>query len=182
MDNAVIKPLTQYVCINNTSQSTFGNNKIVRFSYNGLTTAYNTISCNKAGINVVANSTGFSNTTDTIKISLADTIFKVGDLVFYQVPTSNTKIAGITTANAYYYVSFVDNSGIALSATSGGANLDITDARTTNPGEIHTIALNKYQIDVTGGQDIILEKDATDTFRSNTATIAVNGTAIAYRN
>ena len=115
MDNAVIKPLTQYVCINNTSQSTFGNNKIVRFSYNGLTTAYNTISCNKAGINVVANSTGFSNTTDTIKISLADTIFKVGDLVFYQVPTSNTKIAGITTANAYYYVSFVDNSGIALS-------------------------------------------------------------------
>jgi|APGre2960657373_1045057.scaffolds.fasta_scaffold00099_37 hypothetical protein len=180
--DAVIRPLTQYVSINTISQSSFSGNKLVIFSHSGLTDAYRTISCNKAGVNVSANSIGFSNTADVLKIDSANSLFAVNDYVFYQVPTSNTKIAGITTANAYYYVSFVNSSALALSATSGGANLDITDARTTATGEIHTIALNKYQIDLTGGQNIILEKDPTDTFRSDDTALIISGSAITYRN
>jgi len=182
MDNVVIKPLTQSEVSNSTTHSTFGNNKLVRFTHNGGVASFHVLSCNKATVNVVANSVGFSNSTNTIKISSADTLFAVGDYVIYRVPTSNTKIAGITTANAYYFVSFVNSSSLALSATSGGANLDITDARITNPGEVHTIALNKYQINLTGGQDIILEKDPSDTMHSSDIYASVYGTAIAYRN
>ena len=91
-----------------------------------------------AAINITANSAGFSNTTDTLVVSTANSKFQVGDRLFYAVPATNTAIAPLT-ANAYYYVSFVNSSALALSATSGGANIDITDARVTASGETHTI-------------------------------------------
>jgi hypothetical protein len=86
---------------------------------------------------VYANSTGFSNTTDTIKISNANTYINVGDRMKYVVPTNNTAISTLAN-NTYYYVVFTNSSSVALSATLGGANIDITDTRTTNPGETHT--------------------------------------------
>ena len=91
-----------------------------------------------SAINITANSTGFSNTTDTLVISTANSRFQVGDRVFYSVPAANTPIAPLT-ANTYYYVSFTNTTTIALSATSGGANIDITDTRVTASGETHTV-------------------------------------------
>jgi hypothetical protein len=91
-----------------------------------------------AAINITANSAGFSNTTDTIAVTTANSRLQVNDRLYYGVPTANTPIAPLT-GNTYYYVSFANTSRIALSATLGGSNIDITDARTTASGETHTI-------------------------------------------
>ena len=91
-----------------------------------------------SAINITANSTGFSNTNNVLLISTANSKFQAGDRLFYGVPAANTPIAPLT-GNAYYYVSFANTTAIALSETSGGANIDITDTRTTNPGETHTV-------------------------------------------
>lgn len=91
-----------------------------------------------AAINITANSVGFSNTTDTLAITTANSIWQVGDRLYYAVPTGNTPILPLT-GNAFYYVSFANTTRIALSATAGGANIDITDARVTATGEVHTV-------------------------------------------
>ena len=89
-------------------------------------------------INITANSIGFSNTTDTLVVSTANSKWQVGDRLYYAVPTGNTPIAPLT-GNTYYYVSFANTTTIKLATTATGANIDITDARVTNPGEVHTI-------------------------------------------
>jgi len=91
-----------------------------------------------SAINITANSTGFSNTTDTLVVATANSRFQVGDRVFYSVPAANTPIAPLT-GNAFYYVSFTNTTVIALSATATGANIDITDTRVTASGETHTV-------------------------------------------
>lgn len=89
-------------------------------------------------INITANSTGFSNTNDTLVVSSANSKWQVGDRLYYGVPSANTPIAPLT-GNTYYYVTFANTTVIKISDTSGGANIDITDARVTNPAETHTI-------------------------------------------
>ena len=91
-----------------------------------------------ASINITANSTGFSNTTDTIAVTSANSRFQVGDRLYYAVPATNTAILPLT-ANSYYYVSFANTTRIALSLTPSGANIDLTDTRITATGETHTI-------------------------------------------
>lgn len=91
-----------------------------------------------SAINVTANSSGFSNTTDVILISTANSKFQAGDRLYYGVPSGNTPIAPLT-GNTYYYVSFANTTAIALSTTSGGANIDIVDTRNAVAGETHTV-------------------------------------------
>jgi hypothetical protein len=94
--------------------------------------------------NVVANTIGVNATSDTIKINKANTIFNVGDVVYYTVPTNNTAIAGLT-GNRNYYISFSNASDIALSSVSplfGGVNVNITESRTTSTGEQHIFTGN----------------------------------------
>lgn len=91
-----------------------------------------------AAINITANSTGFSNTNDTLVVTTANSFWQVGDRLFYGVPTGNTPIAPLT-GNAYYFVSFANTTTLKLATTAGGANIDIVDARVTASGETHTI-------------------------------------------
>ena len=91
-----------------------------------------------AAINITANSTGFSNTTETFAVATANSKWQVGDRLYYGVPFANTPIAPLS-GNTYYYVSFANTSTICLSLTSGGANINITDARVTASAETHTI-------------------------------------------
>jgi hypothetical protein len=91
-----------------------------------------------SAINITANSVGFSNTNDTLIVTSANSRWQVGDRLYYAVPAGNTAIAPLT-GNTYYYVSFANTTTIKLATTSTGANIDITDARVTNPGETHTI-------------------------------------------
>ena len=89
------------------------------------------INANTAGVNAGADVILFASSSD----------FLPGERVYYRVPTGNTAIGGLT-GNNYYYISFSNTTSFALSATPGGANVDLTEARTTNPGEAHNMILN----------------------------------------
>jgi hypothetical protein len=87
---------------------------------------------------VVANTNGVVAATDFIKITTANSFWQAGDRLFYGVATGNTAVGGLT-GNAYYYVSFANTTGLVLSATLGGTNVDITEARTAAAETGHTI-------------------------------------------
>ena len=91
----------------------------------------------KTNANTTVN--GFSNTTDTLIISNANSYITVGDRIQYVVPTNNTAITGLT-GNAFYYVTFVNSSSLAISTTSGGSNVDITSNNITST-ELHSLVL-----------------------------------------
>lgn len=65
-----------------------------------------------------------SNTDDTITISSAPT-FAVGDRVTYAVAAGNTAVDGLTSGQTYF-VSFANSTVLAVAATGGGANIDLT--------------------------------------------------------
>lgn len=89
-------------------------------------------------INIVSNTSGFSNTTDVFKVSTANTLFRTGDRLYYGVPSGNTPLAPLS-GNTYYYVAFSNTTSIKLATVPGGANIDITDARNDTSPETHTI-------------------------------------------
>jgi len=92
-----------------------------------------------AAITIQANTNGVVAATDFIKVTTANSFWQAGDRLYYLVTTANTPLTPLT-GNAYYYVSFANTTGIVLSATPGGSNIDITDVRTTATAETgHTI-------------------------------------------
>jgi hypothetical protein len=91
-----------------------------------------------AAITINANTTGVIAATDFILISTANSKFLANDKVFYGVATGNTATAGLT-GNAFYFVSFANTTGVVLAATLGGANIDLTEARTTASEAGHSI-------------------------------------------
>jgi hypothetical protein len=92
-----------------------------------------------AAITIVANTNGVVAATDFLKVATANSIWQAGDRFYYAVATGNTAIAGMT-GNTYYYVNFANTTGIVPSATKGGANVNITEARVDATAETgHTI-------------------------------------------
>lgn len=90
-------------------------------------------------LNIVANTTGFSNTADVLYLVSANVKFQAGDRLYYSVPTSNTPIAPLT-GNTYYYVTFANSTAIKIANTVGGANINLTDVRDDDPAaETHTV-------------------------------------------
>jgi hypothetical protein len=90
-----------------------------------------------SALNVTANTTGVSNTADVILLSTANSRFQAGDRLYYGVPTGNTAIPNLT-GNNYYFVTFANTTSLAVSATLGGANINIAETRTV-AGETHTL-------------------------------------------
>lgn len=90
-----------------------------------------------SALNVTANTTGVSNTADVILLSTANSRFQAGDRLFYGVPTGNTAIPNLT-GNNHFFVTFANTTSLAVSATLGGANIDIAETRTV-AGETHTL-------------------------------------------
>ena len=135
---------TSTAAVNSTVNATSLAGKVTRLNINAAgsgytkTTITSTTVAAPAAINITANSVGFSNTTDTLVVTSANSRWQVGDRLYYSVPTGNTPIAPLT-GNSYYYVSFANTTRIAVSATAGGANIDIVDTRVTATGEVHTI-------------------------------------------
>jgi hypothetical protein len=89
-------------------------------------------------INIVSNTAGFSNTADCLFVATANSKFAVGDSLTYAVPAGNTAIAPLVSGTTYY-VQAANTTAIKLSATPGGAAIDITDARNDASPETHTI-------------------------------------------
>jgi hypothetical protein len=90
-----------------------------------------------SALNITANTTGVSNTTDTILLATANSRFQAGDRLYYGVPTGNTAIPNLT-GNTFYYVTFANTTALALATTLGGANVDIATAVAV-AGETHTL-------------------------------------------
>jgi len=90
-----------------------------------------------SALNITANTTGVSNTTDTILLATANSRFQAGDRLYYGVPTGNTAIPNLT-GNTFYYVTFANTTALALSTTLGGANVDIATTVAV-AGETHTL-------------------------------------------
>lgn len=79
-------------------------------------------------LSITANTTGVSNTADVLLLATANSRFQAGDRLQYRVATGNTAIPNLV-GNAYYYVTFANTTALALSTTSGGANVDIAETR-----------------------------------------------------
>jgi hypothetical protein len=89
--------------------------------------------------NISANTLGVDSIENTIKLNNANTIFNEGDYFYYIVPTNNTAISGLT-GNTTYFVSFANATDFALSETSGGSNIDLTESRETS--EQHNVVIS----------------------------------------
>lgn len=88
---------------------------------------------------VYVNTSYIDSTNDVILIANAAKHYDVNAYVDYVVPAGNVAITGLT-ANSRYYVKTVNSSGITLSATPGGAKIDIGTAVSTNTTEYHTFS------------------------------------------
>jgi hypothetical protein len=99
---------------------------------------------------ITANSTGVNSTANSISLTSASTYFALNDRIYYTVPTGNSAVGGLT-GNSSYFISFVNSTALALSLTSGGANIDLTEVR-TGAGETHylrgdvTVALTRTSL------------------------------------
>jgi len=77
-----------------------------------------------------------ANTYDVILLTTANSFWQVGDLITYKVPTGNTAVPGLS-GNTSYYVTFANTTSIAISATSGGANISFSPSFTST--ETHSV-------------------------------------------
>ena len=81
----------------------------------------------------VSNSATFNSSdqvnsnTDFIAIATADVIYPANTYVRYFTNNGNTAVSGLSN-NAFYFVATSNSSGVTLSLTAGGANVDITQA------------------------------------------------------
>jgi hypothetical protein len=90
-----------------------------------------------SALNITANTTGVSNTGDVLLLATANSRFQAGDRLYYGVPAGNTSIPNLT-GNTFYYVTFANTTGLALSTTLGGSNVDIATTVAV-AGETHTL-------------------------------------------
>ena len=108
--------------------------------------------------------TDVQNSNDFIQIATANTLFANGGQVRYVVTDGVAAVSGLE-ANALYYVRYANSTGLALSTTAGGANVDLAAA---NPGGVGHF-LRSYNPDLIGHQ-----------LRSYTNEFA-NGQIVQYR-
>ena len=127
-----------------------------------------------ASVNVYANTTGFSNSADSLIVSSANSVFTANDKIYYSVPAGNTAISGLT-GNTFYYVKTANATAITLSSNVGGSTINITDNRTDNPAEQHTIIPLIANTSVSGTleyhdtvRNVIYVANSTGNFTTNT--------------
>lgn len=148
---------TDFIAIDNASV-TYPANSYVRYYTNNGNTALSGLSNNSFYFVSVANTSGITlsttagganinitqasnvatfnsntavdGTLDFISVTTANTVFANGQQVRYLTGAGNTAVGGLTN-NALYYVRYANSTGLALSETVSGANVDIT---ALNPG------------------------------------------------
>jgi hypothetical protein len=70
---------------------------------------------------------------DAISIGTANSKFLVGDLVTYTMAAGNTALTNLVSGTQYY-ISFSNTTAVALAATSGGANINLTASTVSETG------------------------------------------------
>lgn len=134
--------------------------------------------------------TSVNSTTNFISITSANTLFANGNQVRYL--TTSTAVTGLTN-NELYFVRYANTSGLALSLTSGGANVDITGL---SPGDgnhylryynsnFNGHNLVKYASEFANNERVLYRVPASNTVISgltnNTAYYIVNANTIGFQ-
>ena len=136
--------------------------------------------------------TSVNSTANFIEITNANTLFANGQQVRYLTTSGNTAVAGLTN-NALYYVKYANSTGLALSETSGGANVDITASNPGGSGHIlrffnpaangHNLV--KYASEFENNQRVIYRTPAGNTaiagLANNTAYYIVNANTVGFK-
>ena len=167
-----------YTNVSNTALSGLSNNAFyyVGFSNSSGITLASSVGGSNLNITQSSNvatfnsNTSVDSTANFISIAGANTLFANGNQVRYIALTGNTAVAGLTN-NALYYVRYANSTGLALSETTSGANVDIT---ALNPGGSgHTLRfydpaanghnLVKYANEFANNQRIIYRTPAGNT-------------------
>ena len=77
--------------------------------------------------------TAVQTSNDAISIGTANSKFLVGDLVTYTMAAGNTALTNLVSGTQYY-ISFSNTTAVALAATSGGANVNLTASTASETG------------------------------------------------
>lgn len=132
-----------------------------------------TQSSNVASFN---SNTSVDSTANFISITSANTLFANGDQVRYITAGGNTAVSGLSN-NQLYYVRYANSTGLALSLTSGGANVDIT---ALDPGDSGHF-LRYYNANFSGHNLIKYENEFADDqiiiYRTPFANTVIDGLA-----
>lgn len=139
-----------------------------------------------------SSNTSVDGTLDFISISSANSLFANGDQVRYLTASGNTAVAGLTN-NAIYYVRYANSTGLALSETLSGANVDITALnpggaghylRYYDPNSVGHYFI-KFANEFANGQQILYRTPAGNTaidgLANNTSYFIVNSNTIGFQ-
>jgi hypothetical protein len=144
--------------------------------------------------NVVSfnSNTAVNGAIDFINIASADTYLANGDQIRYITSTGSTPVIGLSN-NTLYYVRYANTSGLALSLTSGGGNVDIT---ALNPGDsghfirYYNAAYNghnlvKYANEFANNQRVLYRVPTSNTviagLANNTAYYIVSANTVGFK-
>ena len=108
---------------------------------------------------VTANTVGVNNSADAILISNANTVYKVGNKIYYYVPASNTAIPGLT-GNSSYYIATSNTTAITLNPQFGNTSPVAITPGTTSPGEVHYISSTNFLAEILPGSIIQVGSDS----------------------
>lgn len=168
----------------NTALSGISNNSFYFVSFANTTGITLSTTAGGANINITQASnvatfnsnTSVNGTLDFISIATANTLFANGQQVRYLTATGNTAVGGLTN-NALYYVRYANSTGLALSESVSGANVDIT---ALNPGDAGHF-LRYYNADFSGHNLVKyaneFENDQQLIYRTPAANTVIDGLA-----
>jgi len=119
--------------------------------------------------------TQVQNSSDFINIASANSKFANGQQITYSTATGNTAVTGLAN-NSLYFIRYANSTGFALSATSSGANIDITATSVSETG--HFITANVVNVFVSS----VFSNSTGDFIRvtGNTAPIVNNQIVFSY--
>lgn len=155
--------LTEYVPSRDVDLDT-----VIQSGYPVVNNVSKSVSANTSGVNVVAKTIKVNNIGSNVSLNL-----NAGDRIYYNLPATNTAIGGLT-ANTIYYVTFANNTDVALSTTYNGANISLTETRVANPAETHSIRKVAYFVKLQAGANGISIGDRVRFLSHNGATPSLN--------
>lgn len=191
-----------YTAAGNTALSGASNNAFyfVAFSNSSGITLSSTAGADGANLNITQASnvatfnsnTSIDGTTNFISIASANTLFANGQQVRYITSAGNTAVTGLTN-NALYYVRYANTTGLVLSETISGANVDITALNPGGTGHFlryynadfggHTLV--KYENEFANDQRLVYRTPASNTviagLANNTAYYIVNANTVGFQ-
>ena len=119
--------------------------------------------------------TQVQNSSDFINVASANSKFANGQQITYSTATGNTAVTGLAN-NSLYFIRYANSTGFALSATSSGANIDISATSVSETG--HFITANIVNVFVSS----VFSNSTGDFIRvtGNTAPIVNNQIVFSY--